>query len=204
MTTILLVRHGETEWNRVERFRGSTDIPLNENGLRQAELLARRIRAEWTPVAVYSSPLSRSIKTGEAIARLFHLKVEIHEGLSDINYGEWQGLTPAEVRERWPELFKRWETCPAGLYFPGGEVLEERQAKGVAAVREIAKKHPGQVVVCVGHTVINRLILLGLLDLSLDYFWRIRQDNCSLNVLQKKGESFICITLNETGHLKVL
>ncbi len=204
MTTILLVRHGETEWNRIERFRGSADIPLNENGLRQAELLARRIRAEWTPAAVYSSPLSRSIKTGEVIAGLFNLKVEVHEGLSDINYGEWQGLTPAEVRDRWPELFERWETCPAGLHFPGGEALEERQAKGVAAIREIAEKHDGETVVCVGHTVINRLILLGLLDLGLDYFWRIRQDNCSLNVLQKKGKFFICITLNETGHLKVL
>jgi len=202
MTTILLVRHGETEWNRVERFRGSADIPLNENGFRQAELLARRIKAEWQPAAVYSSPLSRSIKTGEAIASLFGLKVEIHEGLSDINYGEWQGLTPAEVQARWPELFERWVTCPGGLYFPGGEVLEERQAKGVAAIKEIAARHPDETVVCVGHTVINRLILLGLLDLDLSYFWRIKQDNCSLNVLQKKNDQFICVTLNETGHLK--
>lgn len=203
MSTILLVRHGETEWNRIERFRGCADIPLNENGLRQAELLARRIKAEWEPAAVYSSPLSRSVKTAEAIAGQFGLRVEIHEGLSDINYGDWQGLTPDEVKVRWPELFQRWVTCPRGLHFPGGEILEERQAKGVAAIKEIAKRHPFDTVVCVGHTVINRLILLGLLDLGLDYFWRIRQDNCSLNVLEQRGDHFICVTMNETGHLKV-
>lgn len=201
MTTILLVRHGETEWNRVERFRGSADIPLNENGLRQAELLARRIAAEWKPVAVYTSPLSRSRKTGEIIARPFQLSIQIHPGLSDVNYGQWQGLTPEEVKSRWPELYERWKTSPENLIFPGGESLDERQQTGVAAIKEIADRHPGEVVVCVGHTVINRLIILGLLDLDKSYFWRIKQDNCALNVIEKKGQLFVCATLNETGHL---
>lgn len=201
MTRIILVRHGETEWNRVERFRGSADIPLNENGLKQAELLARRIAAEWKPVAVYTSPLSRAIKTGEIVARLFQLSVQVHPGLSDVNYGDWQGLTPAEVKSRWPELYERWRTCPENLYFPGGESLDERQQIGVAAIKEIAETHPGEIVVCVGHTVINRLIILGLLGLDKSYFWRIKQDNCALNVIEKKGEIYVCVTLNETGHL---
>jgi len=203
MTRILLVRHGETEWNRVERFRGSADIPLNENGLRQAELLTRRIAAEWKPVAVYTSPLSRAIKTGEAIAKLCQLPVQIHPGLSDVNYGEWLGLTPEEVKKRWPELYERWRTRPETLHFPGGESLDERQRIGVSAVKGIAERYPGETVVCVGHTVINRLIILGLLGLDKSYFWRIKQDNCALNVIEKKGDIFICSTLNETGHLLV-
>lgn len=201
MTRIILVRHGETEWNRIERFRGSADIPLNENGLKQAELLARRVLAAWKPAAVYSSPLSRAIKTAEAIAFPLNLRVKIHPGLSDINYGEWQGLTPEEVRSRWPELFMRWQTVPDKLYFPGGESLSERQKIGITAVREIAASHPGETVVCVGHTVINRLIILGLLGLDLSYFWRLRQDNCALNVLECRNDQFVAVTLNETGHL---
>ncbi len=204
MTRILLVRHGETEWNRIERFRGSADIPLNENGLRQAELLARRIAASWKPTAVYSSPLSRSVRTGEVIAARFELSVQIHPGLSDINYGQWQGLTPEEVQERWPELYQRWRTIPVGLRFPGGESMAERQAIGVAAIKEIAAAHPGETVVAVGHTVINRLIIMGLLDLDWSYFWRLRQDNCALNVFEVfegRGGNFVAVTLNETGHL---
>ncbi len=201
MTRIILVRHGETEWNRVERFRGQADIPLNQNGLRQAELLARRIAAEWKPTAVYSSPLSRSLKTAEKIASLFGLVVKVHPGLSDVNYGEWQGLTPEEVRSRWPELFELWSTVPESLYFPGGESLKERQRVGVEAIRDIAARHPGETLVGVGHTVINRLILLGLLGLDMSYFWRIKQDNCALNVVEKKGAVFIWVTINETGHL---
>ncbi len=201
MTRILLVRHGETEWNRVERFRGSADIPLNENGLRQAELLAVRIAASWKPTAVYSSPLSRSVRTGEAIASPFNLEVKVHPGLSDINYGQWQGLTPEEVKERWPELYRRWRTVPADLHFPGGESMSERQKIGLAAVREIAEAHPGETVVAVGHTVINRLIIMGLLDLDWSYFWRLRQDNCALNVFEYLDGQFIAVTVNETGHL---
>lgn len=201
MTRIILVRHGETEWNRVERFRGSADIPLNQNGLKQAELLARRLLAAWKPAAVYSSPLSRAVKTAEAIASPLNLRVKIHPGLSDINYGEWQGLTPEEVQSRWPELFRRWQTIPDNLNFPGGESLGERQIIGVTAVRAIAATHSGETVVCVGHTVINRLIILGLLGLDLSYFWRLRQDNCALNVLEGRNDQFVAVTINETGHL---
>jgi phosphoserine phosphatase len=96
-TTMILVRHGQTEWNRVERFRGRADVPLNETGLRQAVLTAERIACSWHPVAVYSSPLSRAQQTAQATARQFDLSVEVNEGLADIDYGKWQGLTPEEA-----------------------------------------------------------------------------------------------------------
>src|SRR4030042_5223955 len=118
MTRIILVRHGETEWNRVERFRGRADVPLNGTGLFQAQATGRRIADEWRPVAVYSSPLSRAIRTAEAIAWHFDLRIQIHTGLIDINYGEWQGLTPDEARACWLEAGDAWDNAPHTAHIP--------------------------------------------------------------------------------------
>jgi probable phosphoglycerate mutase len=85
MTRMILVRHGQTEWNRVERFRGRADVPLNEVGRAQAEATGWRVAAEWQPDAIYSSPLSRSVTTAEAIAKHFGLEVQVHTGLADID-----------------------------------------------------------------------------------------------------------------------
>src|SRR4030066_2192394 len=112
MTCIILIRHGQTESNRVEPFRGRADVPLNETGLAQAEATGLRIQREWQPSAVYSSPLSRAIRTAEAIAKHFDLPVQIHPDLADIDYGEWQGLTPDEVQVRWPAALHAWHHQP--------------------------------------------------------------------------------------------
>jgi probable phosphoglycerate mutase len=129
MTRIILVRHGQTEWNRVERFRGRADVLLNDTGLAQAEATGRRVAAEWNPTAIYSSPLSRSVKTAEAIAKHFSLVVQIHSGLSDIDYGEWQGLTPDEARSRWPEIVEAWYNAPHLARIPSGETLDDVRAR---------------------------------------------------------------------------
>lgn len=94
MTRIVLIRHGQTEWNRLERFRGRADLSLNEVGLAQAEATARRIAAAWPASAVYSSPLKRAMETAKIIAEALALAVQPLAGLMDIDYGEWQGLSP--------------------------------------------------------------------------------------------------------------
>jgi len=202
MAKIVLVRHGQTEWNRVERFRGRADVPLNETGLAQAEATGRRIAAEWRPLAIYSSPLSRAVKTADAIAWHFELPVQIHEGLSDIDYGQWQGLTPDEARERWPEVVDGWYTAPHTARIPGGETLDELRARAMGMVNELAARHQGQTIILVGHTVINRIILLGVLGLGNNHFWRLRQDTCAINTFEVEGGVFIIGSLNETYHLR--
>ncbi|HTP08006.1 MAG TPA: histidine phosphatase family protein [Anaerolineae bacterium] len=202
MTQIILVRHGQTEWNRVERFRGWADVPLNETGLAQAQATGHRIAAEWQPVAIYSSPLSRAMKTAEAIAQHFDLPVQPHQGLIDIQHGEWQGLTPDEVRTRWPELLEAWYTAPHTVRMPEGETLSEVRARGLAVVREVAERHPDETVVLVGHTDINRAILLAVLGLNNTRFWHIRQDTCAINVVETCGDDFVVASLNETYHLR--
>lgn len=202
MTRMILVRHGETEWNRIERFRGRADIPLNETGLTQAEVTGRRIAAEWRPMAVYSSPLSRAAKTAEAIAWYFDLVVQIHKGLTDIDYGQWQGLTPDEARKRWPEVVDAWYDAPHTAHIPGGETLAALRARAMRTVNELASLHEGETIVLVGHTVVNRIILLGVLGLGNDRFWRLRQDTCAINTFEVKAENFTIGSLNETYHLR--
>jgi broad specificity phosphatase PhoE len=202
MTRIILVRHGQTEWNRAERFRGRADVPLNETGLAQAEATGRRVAAEWQPVAVYSSPLSRAVKTAQAIAVHFDLEVQAHLGLVDIDYGEWQGLTPDEAGVHWPEMVTAWYDAPHKARIPSGETLEELRARVLPVVRELATRHVGETIVIVGHTVLNRIILLGALGLGNDRFWRLRQDTCAINVLEADGDDFTLVSLNDTCHLR--
>jgi probable phosphoglycerate mutase len=202
MTLIILVRHGQTEWNRVEHFRGRADVPLNAVGLAQAEVTGLRVASEWQPVAVYSSPLVRAIRTGEAIAKHFDLPVNLHSGIADIDYGEWQGLTPDEVKARWPDIYHAWYDQPHLARIPGGETLDDLRTRGMAAVNELAAHHDEQTIVLVGHTVINRIILLGVLGLSNDRFWHLHQDTCAINVFEVKNGDYVLVSLNDTCHLR--
>lgn len=202
MTRIILVRHGQTEWNRVERFRGRADVPLNETGLAQAEATGKRVASEWQPVAVYTSPLSRSVKTAESIAKHYDLKVQIHPGLADIDYGEWQGLSPEEAGQRWPEEIDAWYNQPHLARIPGGETLSDLRARLMQTVNELAARHTGETIVLVGHTVINRIILLGILGLGNDRFWRIKQDTCAINIFEAEAGDFVLVSLNDTCHLR--
>ena len=201
MTTIIMVRHGQTEWNRVERFRGRADVPLNETGLEQARATGERVAASWRPVAVYSSPLSRAVKTAEAIASHFNLPVQVHPNLIDIHYGQWQGLTPEEVRERWPDALAMWYEAPHQAQIPEGETLNELRTRAMAVVHELSARHPSQTIVIVGHTVINRIILLGILGLGNERFWRIKQDTCAINVFEAEDGVFTLVSLNDTCHI---
>lgn len=200
-TRFILVRHGQTEWNRVERFRGRADVPLNAAGLAQAAATGRRIAAEWQPAAVYASPLSRAVVTAEAIAAHFGLPVTRLDGLADIDYGDWQGLTPEEARGRWLDLVHAWYTAPATVQIPGGESLAALRARVMAAIRELAARHDGQTIALVSHTVVNRVILLAVLGLGNERFWRLRQDNCAINVFESDGGDFTLASMNDTCHL---
>ncbi len=202
MTRIILVRHGQTEWNRVERFRGRADVPLNDAGLAQAEATGRRVAAEWQVSAIYASPLSRAMRTAEAIAAHYGLPVQAHPGLADIDYGQWQGLTPEEARARWPEEVDAWYHAPERAQIPGGETLAGLRERAMATVRDLAARHAGETIVAVGHTVINRVILLGVLGLGNDRFWHLRQDTCAINVFEAEGGDYTLVSLNDTCHLR--
>jgi probable phosphoglycerate mutase len=201
MTIILLVRHGQTELNRAERFRGRSEAPLNAAGLAQAEAAARRIAATWKPVAVYASPLSRALQTGEAIARACGVTIQPEPGLIDIDFGQWQGLSGDEARQRWPDEFQNWRLHPHLCQIPAGENLSIVRQRLMDTLQSLIARHPADTIVLVGHTVTNQLLLLGVLGLGNDRFWHLRQGNGAINVIETRDGDYILVSMNDTAHL---
>jgi len=200
MTRILLTRHGQTEWNRVERFRGQLDVPLNDLGRAQARALARKL-ATWPVAALYAGPLGRTRETAQPLAEALGLPVHILDGLLDINYGQWAGRTPEEVAQAEPEAHALWRSAPHLARPTGGETLQDVRERAVAALQGAIAAHPGQTIVLVGHQVVNKVLLCAVLGLDNSHFWRIRQDNACLNVLEHHDGVFEIVTLNDTCHL---
>jgi phosphoserine phosphatase len=204
MIGIILVRHGHVDWLAPERFRGRAELPLSDLGRRQAQAVARYIAATWKPDAVYTSPLGRCRETGAAVAAPFRLEPQPIDGLADIDYGEWQGLTRDEARERWPDETELWFRAPHIAAIPGGETLAAVLSRATAALRDILWRHPDQTVVLVGHDSVNRVLLLFALELPLSRYWQLRQEPCGVNELVFDNGSFIIGSINQTQHLSGL
>jgi probable phosphoglycerate mutase len=201
MTTILLIRHGHVEGIAPERFRGRTDLPLTERGLEEARATSRRISATWRVAAVYTSPMSRSLRTGQIIAEPFGLDGQPMAALNDIDYGQWHGLTPDEARARWPREVDLWYRRPEMIRVPGGETLQDVLARTADALRVVLLRHPEDTVVLVGHDCVNRVILLHALELPLARYWHLAQAPCAINQIIATEDGFTVWSLNETWHL---
>jgi broad specificity phosphatase PhoE len=183
MTRIYLVRHGETDWNRLGLYQGTSDVPLNETGRGQAAALAKRLRAVQFD-AIYTSPLRRARDTAEAVSQGRSLEpIELPE-LRELSYGLWQGRG-SEPRGRCDAgLEWRWRFAPWSVRFPGGETLAEVEARAAAALRRIRAAHPeGTVLVC-GHGHLNRVLLIHALGWPRERFWEIDQPNGECQVLE--------------------
>jgi len=204
MLRLILVRHGQTKWNEGSvsgpHFRGHLDIALNDIGLEQAQCVAQRL-APLEIDAIYASPLQRAIDTARPIAIPHELSVEPFEGLLDIDYGQWGGHSHEKVAAEWPELYRRWQSTPYLVQFPGGESLAivlERVLKGLDLVLE---RHDQETVVLVGHQAVNKVLICALLGLQKGAFWRIRQDTGCINRFDHDGQACTVLTLNEVAHL---
>jgi len=202
MSEIILARHGETAWNVEEVFRGRIDVELNQTGLKQAELLAEYLSGQKIE-AVYSSPLQRALKTAEAVARRHNLRVEIVSGLTDCDFGRWQGLHLGEVKDKYSQLYQQWAESPQSVKIPGGESLDEVRKRAIAVVNEIVSRH-GERVVLVSHRVVNKVLICALLGLDNSHFWNIKQDVCGTTFFSHEDGRFVLTRHNDTSYLKPL
>jgi broad specificity phosphatase PhoE len=167
MTRIVLIRHGETDWNVEGRYQGQSDPPLNIRGLEQARFLAEKLRPLHLEV-LYTSPLLRAAQTAQIIADRLGIAVHLEPRLMEIHQGEWQTRLRSEIEALYPELFQRWEAEPWQTSPPNGETLEAVQARVSAAVREILTRHPGARTGLVSHRIPIALIKIQYQGLKAD------------------------------------
>lgn len=190
-TTLLLIRHGETEY--VAKGIMSARMPgvfLNDKGRAQAATVADALSG--APITrIYSSPMERAQETSAYLANLLNLEVVISDGIIETDVGQWTGLSAEQVKDTplWQVLLNQ----PSKMQFPDGESFTEMQKRSVAEIKAIADRHPGEMVACFSHADVIRLALAHYLDMSLDAMHRISVDPCSVSVL----------AFNPDGHVRV-
>jgi phosphoserine phosphatase len=203
MTTLYLLRHGATEANleRPYRLQGRhLNAPLAEIGMRQAELTAATL-ARVDVTHVYSSPLRRALQTARIIAGPHGLRVKSVAELIECDIGRWERLTWEEIRACDALALRRFEKDPARFGYPGGENFQQVGERVGRALKVLFKKHAGQTILVVGHHVVNRVYLAGLLGLPASRAKRVRLDNCGISVVIREGIETRVATLNATLHL---
>ncbi|MDI7259588.1 MAG: histidine phosphatase family protein [Thermodesulfobacteriota bacterium] len=203
MTSIYLVRHGQTAWNREEIFRGRTDVPLDETGLEQAELAGEYFKG-MAIRGIYTSPLSRAWQTAEKIARFHHLSVQPSDGIIDMSFGDWEGHAHLEIQRIDPETYRQWREEPHLAKLPGGETLDDVRKRAMFALEEVIELNPGKTLVLVSHRVVNKVLICGILGIDNSHFWQIAQDTTAINLIQYKRGRYVLSFMNETCHLKAL
>jgi broad specificity phosphatase PhoE len=197
---LTLVRHGETEHNKGQLTLGRADVPLNARGQAQAGALAGSFG--MAPDAVYSSPLVRALATAEAIAAPAGVAVEVEPALIEMDVGEMEHLTGAELRERYPEFLRAWLSGEAAdARMPGGESLREVQDRAWVAVEAMRARRPDGRVVAVTHNFVILTVVCRALGLPLRDFRRIRQALAAKTVLDIRENFGTLLQLNDNAHL---
>lgn len=205
---LLLVRHGETEWNRQKRFQGQIDVPLNDNGRAQADKAAEFLKSIQIDAA-YSSFMSRPKETAEIILKHHpHISLELVETLQEISHGEWEGKFEAEIEAGYPGMLQQWQDSPETVQMPAGENLQQVWQRAIAAWKQIVEAHSGaatpQTVMVVAHDAINKAILCHVVGLGPEAFWSFKQGNGAVSVIDYPNgvdSSPVLSAANITTHL---
>jgi ribonuclease H / adenosylcobalamin/alpha-ribazole phosphatase len=197
---LVLVRHGETALTAQRRYSGRGDVPLTERGLAQAQAAAARVSALGTPItAVVTSPLQRCVRTAE---QLTGVPLVTDPDLIECDFGSWEGLTFAEVRERWPDEVTAWLASPA-LAPPGGESFVAVAERVRAALARLRSAYPSGLVVVVSHVAPLKLILRDALDGGESFLHRCYLDPAGVSIMDMWPDGGVAVrTVNDTAHLR--
>lgn len=199
-TRLILIRHGETAWNRVSRIQGHTDIPLSPLGRAQAERLAEAL-ADEPLAAIYSSDLSRARQTAEALARARQLPVRFDAQLRERAFGRFEGLSWDEISQGFPEDAARWRRREPDFEVGGGESLNTFSARCLDAARRAAVAHPGQDIALVAHGGVLDCLYRAATRAALDAPRSWQLGNAAINRLLATAEGFTLIGWNDDRHL---
>ena len=200
MTRVILVRHARTTWNDQGKYGGHTDVGLDELGKQQITKVAERLK-KYPIKAVYASDLQRAYQTALAIAQIHNLSVEQFGELREINFGQWEGKTYNEIVKEQQELMEAWLKDPFNTKIPDGETMTEMQKRVAKCLLEIVSKHPEENIVVVTHAGPIWTIISHILEVPLQYYWRIKQSNTAVNIIDFYDKQGIICLLNDTSHL---
>jgi len=199
MKRLLLVRHGETDWNYEHRLQGQQDLPLNETGIQQVELLASHLAAEPFDAA-YSSDLDRAYETARIINQHHDLVIRKDERLREIAFGKYEGLTYKDIQSRYPQEYSTWINDHS-VATHGGETVGQLGARVGALLTQIEADTHTQTVLIVGHGGPLRMLIALALRMSPDKYWRFRMGNTSVSEVQANQKNWVLTRLNDQTHL---
>jgi len=202
VTRLVAIRHGETDWNVDTRIQGQIDIGLNANGRWQAQRLGQALADERID-AVYSSDLGRALETAHALAREAGVPVQPQIALRERAFGIFEGLTFAEIEQRFPDEARRWRQRDAGFGPQGGETLREFYARAVAAVADLAARHRGQHIAVVTHGGVLDALYRAATRIPLDAPRTWQVGNASINRLLHGDDGFTLVGWSDAFHLEV-
>ena len=197
---LILVRHGETAWNRATRIQGHTDIPLSPLGIAQAEKLAQAL-AEEPLAAIYSSDLSRARQTAEVVAASHGLGIHFDPALRERAFGRFEGLSWQEIDEGYPEDAARWRRRDPDFAVGGGESLTVFSARCLGAARRAAAAHPGQTIALVAHGGVLDCLYRAATRVALDAPRSWQLGNATINRLLATAGGFTLVGWNDDHHL---
>jgi len=197
---LILVRHGETEFNRQRLILGRGPEPLNATGQAQAMAAAVAVSRN-APFVLYSSPIVRTIQTAEAIASECSVAFTPMPGLEEIDAGDLEGLTGSQLQEQYPDVMRGWRNDPASAKMPNGESLGDVQNRTWAVINDIAQRHEDDTVVIVTHNFPIQAILCEALGMPLNNFRQLRVDLGSITQMDVRDSVFTMLSMNETWHL---
>jgi len=201
VTRVFMVRHGATVLSAEDRFAGATDVALSDEGREQTRRLAQRLNGEKI-VAVFASPLGRTVETAQILAKPHKLEVQTRDGLREISHGRWEELTRREVEERFPEEAAEWEKDPYTFAPAGGESGLAVTARALPVLLQLVREHPGQNILVVSHKATIRLLLSSLLGFDpRRYRDNLDQKPAALNIVDFRDPVRSRLTLfNDTSH----
>jgi len=197
MIRLIMVRHGQTIWNREKRYQGQSDTPLDETGLQQAEALAAHFTGQ--PIhAIYSSDLQRAWNTALPIGKAVGVTPIAEPRLREGSFGEWEGLTYDEINRTWPRELAAWLSDPMTRVPPGGETLQQILGRLGGVVDDIRRRHDGQTVMVVSHGGALRAMVLYALELPSATFWRLSLGSAAISELRLYPDVCVMTLFNDT------
>jgi len=202
---IILVRHGETDWNKQGRFQGQIDIPLNQNGKAQAQAASKFLK-DVSIQKAFSSSLSRPKETAQIILKEHPgIDISLKDNLIEIGHGKWEGKLETEIKSDWPDLLKMWKSLPEKVQMPDGENIKEVSKRSITGWMEICKSLKNdETALVVAHDAVNKTILCHLLGLTPSEIWMVKQGNGGITVIdlsEKEDQPDQITCLNITSHL---